>query len=347
MSAAVILAKRELFIKIFSMNSRQRFRETMDYGSPDRVPFFEEGIRADVIEAWQQQGMPKNIPLSDIVPIDERLELAPELLPETWPEGHADLDSLRGELDAADPARLPAGFPELAASRQRDGDTLLLRVHRGLYQTLGVTGWRSFTEINLLLKDEPELVKEMLEIQAAFAAELVERILSEVSVDGAIFSEPISGDSGPLISPRMFDELIGTSYEPVFDVLRRFGVNLFIFRTYANSRLLLPVVLKRGFNCLWASEVNLEAMDYRDIRGEYGRDLRLIGGIDVDVLRQDKKAIRREVREKVPALLQDGGYIPLADGRVRAVVPYANYVYYRKLLAEAAEGDLEIPHSPP
>jgi uroporphyrinogen decarboxylase len=118
------------------------------------------------------------------------------------------------------------------------------------------------------------------------------------------------------------------------EVLRRFGVDLFIFRTYANSRLLLPVVLKRGFNCLWASEVNLEAMDYGEIRGEYGRDLRLIGGIDVDVLRQDHEAIRRELEEKVPALLQDGGYIPLADGRVRAIVPYENYIFYRALLAE-------------
>jgi uroporphyrinogen decarboxylase len=80
-------------------------------------------------------------------------------------------------------------------------------------------------------------------------------------------------------------------------------------------------------------------MDYRELRVEYGRDLRLIGGIDVDVLRQDQEAIRRELQEKVPALLQDGGYIPLADGRVRAVVPYENYIFYRKLLAEVVGDD--------
>jgi hypothetical protein len=335
----ITLAKRGVLIKIFSMNSRQRFRETMAYGSPDRVPFFEEGIRADVIETWQQQGMPQNVSLASIVPIDERLELAPELLPETWPDSHANLDRFRGALDAADPARLPAGFPDLAARRQRDGDTLLLRVHHGLYQTLGVDGWQRFAEVNLLLKDEPDLVHEMLAIQAGFAADLIERILTQVRVDGAIFSEPICGDSGPLISPQMFDELINTSYEPLLDVLSRFAVELFIWRTYANARSLLPAVLKRGFNCLWASEVTLEAMDYRELRVEYGRDLRLIGGIDVDVLRQDQEAIRRELQEKVPALLQDGGYIPLADGRVRAVVPYENYIFYRKLLAEVVGDD--------
>jgi uroporphyrinogen decarboxylase len=78
-------------------------------------------------------------------------------------------------------------------------------------------------------------------------------------------------------------------------------------------------------------------MDYRDIRQEFGRDLRLIGGIDLDALRQDKEAIRREVEEKVPPLVAEGGYIPLADGRVRADVPFENYIYYRQLLREVTQ----------
>jgi len=111
-------------------------------------------------------------------------------------------------------------------------------------------------------------------------------------------------------------------------------VQTIIFRTYANAYILLPVVLKWGFNCLWACEVGLETMDYGRIRKVYGRDLRLIGGIDVDALRQDKETIRREVEKKVLPLLEDGGFIPLADGRVRAIVPYENYVFYRNLLAQ-------------
>lgn len=30
------------------MNSRQRFHATMNYDNPDRVPYFEEGIRDDL-----------------------------------------------------------------------------------------------------------------------------------------------------------------------------------------------------------------------------------------------------------------------------------------------------------
>ena len=40
-----------------SMNSRQRFRATMRYEVVDRVPYFEEPLREEVIEAWHSQGL--------------------------------------------------------------------------------------------------------------------------------------------------------------------------------------------------------------------------------------------------------------------------------------------------
>jgi uroporphyrinogen-III decarboxylase len=156
-------------------------------------------------------------------------------------------------------------------------------------------------------------------------------------VDAVLFSEPIGGNYGPLISPQMYEDMVLRSYEPVLNVLNKYEVETIVLVTYANARVLVPSMLKWGFNCLWACEVNVDAMDYRDLRREFGRDLRLIGGIDLDALRRDKEAIRREVEEKVPPLVTDGGYVPLADGRVRADVPLENYVYYRKLLEQVTE----------
>ncbi len=135
----------------------------------------------------------------------------------------------------------------------------------------------------------------------------------------------------------MYEDLVLSSYTPVLDVLKKYGVETIVLVTYANARVLVPSILKWGFNCLWACEVNLEAMDYRDLRREFGRDLRLIGGIDLDALRRDREAIKREIEDKVPPLVADGGYVPLADGRVRADVPFENYVYYRKLLEKVTQ----------
>ena len=326
------------------MNSRERFRETVDYGQPDRVPLFVEGIRDEVIDSWRSEGMPSGKSLAELFKSDGRVEITPELEPRLsfwqWHAAGSDLTILQQSLDPADPSRLPSDWQDRVRTWSEQSNTTMLRVHRGLYQTLGVTDWQGFADVNYLLSDDPKLVQEILEIQANFAARLVQRILSEIDVDAAVFSEPISDNNGPLISPKMFNTFGYISYKPLLEVFRNSGVRTIIFRSYANARILVPVVLKWGFNCLWACEENFGDMDYGVIRREFGRELRLIGGIDVDVLRQDRRSIRREVVEKVPSLLADGGFIPLADGRIRANVPYDNYVFYRSLLEQAVLGSL-------
>jgi hypothetical protein len=326
------------------MNSRERFRQTMSYGQPDQVPLFMEGIRKDVISTWRLEGMPPGKLLLELFTNDQRVEITPELEPRPNlvkdPAEGPDIKALERSLDPDDPGRLPAGWPDRIRELSGREDTMMLRVHRGLYQTLGVTDWHGFTDVNYLFVDDPILVHKILEIQANFAARLTQRVLSEVEIDAAVFSEPISDNNGPLISPKMFEEFGFPSYEPLLEVLQRNGVQTIIFRSYANARILVPLVLKWGFNCLWACEENLGAMDYGVIRREFGRDLRLIGGIDVDVLRQDKEMIRREVMGKVPPLLSEGGYVPLADGRIRANVSYENYVYYRSLLEKVVQGEV-------
>jgi hypothetical protein len=298
----------------------------MSYGAPDRVPYFEEGIREDVLQAWRRQGMPPEADLAEMFPADRReeliVDLEPRPYPEKWPASRAELEAFRRRLDADDHGRLPAGWSKRVRAWSGRDDVLMLRIHRGFFQTMGVRDWSRFREIIYLLADEPAFVREAMALQGSFAASLAEKILGEVEVDAVIFSEPIGGNDRPLLSPQMYEEFVLTGYEPVLEVVRRYGVETIILRTYANVRLLIPSLLKWGFNCLWACEVNVEAMDYRDLRQEFGRDLRLIGGIDLDTLRRGKAAIRREVEEKVPPLLADGGYVPLADGRVRQDVPF-------------------------
>ena len=63
------------------MTGRERFRETMCYGNPDRVPYFEEGIRKEVIRAWRKQGLPTDADLSELFPSDQRKRIDPDLEP--------------------------------------------------------------------------------------------------------------------------------------------------------------------------------------------------------------------------------------------------------------------------
>jgi hypothetical protein len=318
------------------MNARQRFHETMNFGSPDRVPLFREGMRSDVIRSWKTQGLRSEKELARMFHYDPMEEIAPDLYARSQfmfnSKSTVDLDRLRKDLDPDDKRRLPSGWKAKVRDWRERDHILMLRVHEGFFLTMGVQGWNTFTDVIELLIDDPLLVQEIMKIQGEFSASITNRILNEVEVDAVIFGEPISGSHGPLISPKMYDEIVISSYKPVLDVIEKFKVQTVIFRTYANSKALLPIILKTPINCLWSTESNMEFMDYRLLREEFGKDLRLIGGIDTDVLMQGKAAIRQEIEGKLPVLLEHGGFIPLTDARIREYIPFENYVHYRQLL---------------
>jgi hypothetical protein len=324
------------------MSGRERFRETMRGGNPDRVPYFEEGIRKEVLEVWRRQGLPRNANIARMFPSDQRERIEVDLNPrpelKRWPATMAEVEKFQQHLNPYDKNRLPKKWSKLMRAWQTRDHVLMFNVHRGFFLTMGVRDWPRFREVMYLLMDHPDLVRRMLAIQGEFSARLTERVLKEVEIDAAVFSEPIGGNDRPLISPGMYEEFVLKSYAPVLDVLHRYNVETIVFQTYANARILIPSILRHGFNCLWACEVDIETMDYRSLRREFGRDLRLIGGIDLDALRQTKEAIRYEIETKVPPLIEEGGYVPLADGRVREDVPFENYAYYRQLLQKITRG---------
>ncbi len=324
------------------MNSRQRFHETMRYGRPDRAPLFQEGIRSEVLDRWRVEGVGSEVDLVKMFLFDRReefaLDLDPHLDPERWPTSRAELADFQRRLDPQDPLRWPQDWSKrVQAWRDRD-HILMLEVHEGFFLTMGVGDWRRFNEVMLQLGDDPGLAGEMMAIHGEFAGALADRVLNEVEIDAVIFSEPIGGNTGPLISPRMYNDLVLPGYQPILRVLARHQVKTIILRTYANIQVLLPALVQHGINCLWAVE-SVPAMDYRELRGEFGPDLRLIGGIDLDTLRAGSEAIRNEMETKVRPLLASGGYIPLADGRVRADISFENYREYRSFLEGMVLGD--------
>ncbi len=180
------------------MTSRKRFLRTMRFDKPDRTPYFEEGIRKNVIRAWRRQGLPKNTDISEMFPSDRREEIEVDLEPgpklKKWPASRNELDVLKKSLDPQDPRRLPQKWSRRVRDWQTRDHMLMLRVHRGFFLSMGVYGWDRFSEVIRLLIKDPDFVHEALAIQGEFAARMAERVLAEVEVDAAVFSEPIGGN---------------------------------------------------------------------------------------------------------------------------------------------------------
>lgn len=319
----------------------------MRYGKPDRVPYLEEGLRDDVLERWHAQGLPQDADLAQLFHLDARERIPANFGPmpgvQRWPTCMAEVEALRPHFNPDTPGRLPADWDDRVAAWRTREHILEMPLHQGLFLSLGVNDWARLEEMLYQIMDAPEVVRGILELYGDLVSGLAERILRDVQVEFATFSEPIGGNDRPLVSPQVYEDVVLPGYARIVETLRRNGVGTIVFLTYANARVLLPAVVRAGFNCLWACETEAGAMDYREIRREFGRDLRLIGGIDLDALLRGKAAIRQEMEAKLPPLLADGGYIPLADGRVRVTVPYENYVHYREMLEELTTGHVEAP----
>lgn len=320
------------------MNSRERFIHTMHGDRSNRPPLFEEGLREEVLEAWHSQGLPAEADLKDIFHYEEReeieLDVDPHLNLTELAEDQRGLERLRRSLDSDFQERLPKDWLEKLPAWRTRQHPIILEVHQGFFLSLGIEDGKSFVRAMYMLADKPDFVRQAMMLIGELAARLVEHLLSHVAIDAALFSEPIAGNHGALISPRAYAEFVLPSYEPIFAALKSQKVDTIILRTYANARVLLPVIFESKFNCLWACETEPNAMEYLALRKEINPHIRLIGGIDTDVLYLDERDIRQELERVLPPLLEQGGYIPLTDGRVRQGVSYKNYAAYRKALEE-------------
>jgi len=85
-----------------------------------------------------------------------------------------------------------------------------------------------------------------------------------------------------------------------------------------NIMLLLPYLVKVGFNCLMPLEKNAE-VDASEIKEEYDKVV-LIGNIFKKALIEEKRAIGKEVESKIQ-LIKEGGYTPTIDDIVPLEVP--------------------------
>ncbi len=77
-------------------------------------------------------------------------------------------------------------------------------------------------------------------------------------------------------------------------------------------------------------------MDIVKIRKKYPK-FQIMGGLDKRKIALGKKEIDNELEKKIPFMLRQGGYIPVADHLIPPDVSWDNFVYYRRHLQEIIE----------
>jgi uroporphyrinogen decarboxylase len=240
-----------------------------------------------------------------------------------------DWEEFNKRLDPDDPERIPKDLDEWA-NRYRNRDYPL---GVGFGSMAGVPrNWIGFENIALMCYDDPELLEEIVETLCQISCTVLSKILPELEFDFACGWEDICFNSGPIISPHIFERIVVPRYQRITDLLHKHGV--FIAYTDCDGNLLpiLDLFLKGGINCMFPVEVH-GGSDPIKMREMCGDKLLLWGGVDKMALIKGPKAIETELKRIEPEVRR-GGFIPTVDHRVPGGVTLENYKCYMKLKRE-------------
>ena len=232
-----------------------------------------------------------------------------------------DWEVYKKHLDYTDPGRIGDIKKEVAEAHAAG---LPVRFNAGsLYGWL--RNWMGVEDFSITILTEKKWVEEMMEHLTEMTIYLIEKTLPGLEVDVAWWWEDMCYNRGPLISPKLFKELMVPRYRRITDTLRKYGIDTNILDCDGNIHELVPGWLEGGINVMFPIES--AHTDVMKLRKEFGKDVLLIGAVDKRALVKGKEAIDEELARLRP-LVEKGGYIPTVDHRVPADVSFDNYLYY-------------------
>lgn len=356
------------------MNNRERFIHTMRYEPVDHRPLHLVSPWPDTLARWRREGLPAGVDVHDylgvvppvrvtnVSPItgvfppyetrtvqeDESVRISidgygrtvrefkdhtsmPEWLefPVKTPEDLRRAIDEHYRVDNLDERFPPTWEAKIRAGVER-GD-LLLADGGCYYWTLRSLAGVEYA--SYLFYDAPELVDELFERYNTVVLEGLRRAMTIAPVDVIGFGEDIGFKTGPLISPAMFTEYLLPRYRKVMELAHSYGIDLTWYDSDGDVRLFIPDYLSVGISTLAPVEVAAEMVPV-ELRKTYGRNLRLIGGIDKREIAKGKAAIDAEIVRNQP-LIDEGGFLPAIDHSVPADISFADYAYFVEKIQRA------------
>jgi len=352
------------------MNDLERFRSCMAYEPIDRAPYRSWGPWPETIERWKNEGYdPDNPPdfgtdhwewqsrwFRPNPPFEYKvIEETDETVLYINHEGIL-MRELKEHRESSMPqfVRFPVHTRKefRAFWRERMQPDLAARIGVDWREKLGAYRGRDFPlmiiadrwggffgplrnlvgveNLCMLFYDDPAFVEEMMDADADFLIQMMDRILEHTDVDVFGFWEDMAYKTGPLLGPDLARKYMLPRYRRVVDHLSRKGIRYFALDSDGDVTSLIPVWLDAGINILYPFEVQC-GMDVVKVRREYGKDLRMWYGIDKRALAKGPKAMDEELARVAP-LVREGGYVPSMDHSIPPDVSFANYCCFMEKL---------------
>jgi uroporphyrinogen decarboxylase len=175
---------------------------------------------------------------------------------------------------------------------------------------------------------DPEWIRDMCEVYTTLTINLLEILFAQEGLpDGLWVWDDLGFKGKPFMSPNMYQELLFPGHQRLFQWARSRGLPV-ILHSCGYVEPLMPALIEAGIDCLQPLEVKA-GMDLVKLKKEFGDRISFIGGMDVRTLvANDRKAVQAELKKKLPAAMQNSGYVLQVDHSVPYQVDYATYRYF-------------------
>ena len=211
--------------------------------------------------------------------------------------------------DKRDILRLPVKANRAYSSIQRDfGDRIavfasfLYGLFENTWQPLG------FERFAVAVRKERDFLRRMIKFYEDHYCLMVEA-WADAGVFGAVYSDDMAYRSGPMLNPRIMEELYGDSLRRITETAHSLGMKM-VVHTDGMVYPLLQWFADCGFDGVHSLEPTA-GVDLAKVKEMVGDRLCLLGNLDITHILVDasKKEVYEAVRSSIEAAGRGGGYI--------------------------------------
>lgn len=196
----------------------------------------------------------------------------------------------------------------------------------GQYGDIFTMTWElmGFEDFSLALFENPALVEAVNKNIGDTVISMFEYFVENDIVDIIWYSDDIAYQTGLMISPEHLDKYFFPWLKKIGDLAKKYN-KPFIFHSDGILYSVMDKIIGCGINALHPIEP--KAMDITDVKAKYGKQISLIGNIDVDLLcRGSEEEIRKQVLLNIEKVGYNGGYCVGSGNSIPDYVKYENYV---------------------
>ena len=181
------------------------------------------------------------------------------------------------------------------------------------------------------LASDPKFTDLILGKMYEIYSEATLRMLEEVGdiLDVWVYWDDLSGQSGPLISPKWYEKNLMPLHRKLFDLVKSKTQAKIFFHCCGAARPWIPYFIDVGVDILNPVQVSAKGMDPQGLKRDFGRDIVFWGGAcnpQGALAFGSPEDVAREVRQNIDALAPGGGFILGNVHNIQNLVPGENII---------------------